>query len=62
VDHNRQVETTRLSKDAMTALTSGLGFLIVADIHIFHEHKNCEYTKLNTTIGKTVYKWKTSDI
>jgi hypothetical protein len=33
------VETTRLTMDAMTVLTSGLGFLIVEDIHIFHEHK-----------------------
>jgi hypothetical protein len=39
VDHNRHVETTRLSVEAMTALTPGTGFLIVEDIHIFHEHK-----------------------
>jgi hypothetical protein len=47
--------------DAMKALTSGSGFLIVEDIHIFHEHKNCEYTKMNTKFGKNVFKWKTSD-
>jgi hypothetical protein len=28
------VETKRLTMDAMTALTSGLGFLIVEDAHI----------------------------
>jgi len=61
VDHNRHVGTTRLSMDAMKALTSGSGFLIVEDIHIFHEHKNCEYTKMNTKFGKNVFKWKTGD-
>jgi hypothetical protein len=39
VDHNRHIETTRLNMEAMTAFISGTGFLIVEDIHIFHEHK-----------------------
>jgi hypothetical protein len=34
VDDKRHVETTRLSMDAMIALTSGTEFFIVEDTHI----------------------------
>jgi hypothetical protein len=39
MDHNRHVETTRLIIDAMTALTTGTGFLVVEDICLLGEHK-----------------------
>jgi hypothetical protein len=52
------IETTRLSVQAMTALTSETGFLIVEDIHIFHDHKlKTEYTKLNTKFGEQLLQW-----
>lgn len=34
MDHNRHVDTTRLTMDAMTALTTGTGFLVVEEKHL----------------------------